>query len=158
LESVRRLPEIKVVMVVRPKNIVGLDIPANVRIMTNIPDSHAMNVLAFSRFMVLPLDSAYVPCGHITLVNAMQLGKAIAITRSEGVTDYVCEGENALMFSVGGVDEMTEVLRRMWYDRELCTRLGEAGRAFAAEHCGEAATLAGFMQILKKLGVRLETS
>jgi glycosyltransferase involved in cell wall biosynthesis len=158
LESVKRLPEIKAVMVVRPKNIAGLDIPANVRVMTNIPYSRAMNVLAFSRFMVLPLNSSDVPCGHITLINAMHMGKAIAITRSEGVSDYVCEGENALMFSAGSVDEMTEVLRRMWYDRELCTRLGEAGRAFTAEHCNESAILAGYMRILRQLGVRLETS
>jgi len=155
IEAVKRLPEANVVMVVRPENLVGLELPANVKVMTNIPFAQAMKVLAFSRFMVLPLDAADVPCGHVTLVNAMHLGKAFAITRSAGVADYVREGENALMFSVGSVDEMTDVLRRMWYDRELCARLGSAGRAFAAEHCTESHTFTSLMRIFTQLGVRL---
>ncbi len=155
IESVKRLPEIRVVMVVRPENVVGIDIPPNVKVMTDIPFGQAMNVLAFSRFMALPLDGARVPCGHVTLVNAMHLGKAFAITRSVGVVDYVREGDNALMFSAKSVDEMTSVLRRMWYESELCAQLGEAGRAFAAEHCTESHALLGFKRILRELGVPL---
>ncbi len=155
IESVKRLPEVNVVMVVRPENLVGLDLPPNVRVMTNIPFAHAMNVLAFSRFMVLPLDRADVPCGHVTLVNAMHLGKAFAITRSAGIADYIREGENALMFSAKSVNEMTDVLRRMWYDPELCARLGSAGRAFAAEHCTESHTFTAVLRIFRRLGVRL---
>jgi len=155
LESVKRLPEIKVVIVAKPENLVGLDVPSNVTVMTDIPYGQAMNILAFSRFMALPLDGADVPCGHITLVNAMHLGKAFAITRSSGVVDYVREGENALTFAAKSADEMTGVLRRMWYDPELCARLGEAGRAFAAEFCTESHYFEGFMRILKQLGVRL---
>jgi glycosyltransferase involved in cell wall biosynthesis len=158
VESVKRLPEVSVVMVVRPNSLAGIDIPPNISVMTEIPWGKAMNIIAYSQFMVLPLDGSDVPCGHMTIVSAMHLGKAIAITRSTGIADYVREGENALIFSAGSVDEMTEVLRRMWYDRELCGRLGEAGRAFAAEHCSEAATLAGYMRILRQLGVRLEAS
>ncbi len=155
IESVRRLPEIKVVMVVRAENLVGIDIPPNVKVMTDIPFGQAMNILAFSKFMVLPLDSADVPCGHITLVNAMHLGKAFAITRSAGVADYLREGDNALAFSARNVDEMTDIIRRMWYDPELCFRLGEAGRAFASVHCTEARVLMNFMRILRQLGVQL---
>jgi glycosyltransferase involved in cell wall biosynthesis len=155
VESAKRLPEIKFVIVVRPENLLGIDIPPNVNVMTNIPFGQAMNVLLFSKFMALPLDGADVPCGHITLVGAMHLGKAIAVTRSAGITDYAREGENSLMFSANSVDEMTEVLRRMWYDPELCRRLGDAGRAFATEHCTETRTLASFTRILEQLGVRL---
>ena len=155
IESVKRLPEVNVVMVVRPENLVGLDLPPNVRVMTNIPFAQAMNILAFSRFMTLPLDGADVPCGHVTLVNAMHLGKAFAITRSAGIADYIREGENALMFSAKSVNEMTDVLRRMWYNPQLCTRLGNAGRAFAAEHCTEAHTFTAVLRIFRQLGVRL---
>jgi len=156
IESVRCLPEISVVMVVRPENLVGIDLPPNVTVMTNIPFARAMNILAFSKFMALPLSGEDVPCGHVTLVNAMHLGKAFAITRSAGVADYIRDGDNALMFPAGDVDEMTKVLRRMWYDPELCARLGEAGRAFAAEHCTEAHTFASLKSILGQLGVEVK--
>ncbi len=155
IESLKRLPEVNVVMVVRPENLVGLDLPPNVKVMTNIPFAQAMNILGFSRFMALPLAGADVPCGHVTLVNAMHLGKAFAITRSAGISDYIREGENALMFSAKSVDEMTDVLRRMWYDPELCARLGSAGRAFAAEHCTESHTFTAVTRIFRQLGVRL---
>jgi len=158
IESVRRLPEVNVVMVVRPENLVGLDLPPNVRVMTNIPFAQAMNILAFSRFMALPLDGADVPCGHVTLVNAMHLGKAFAITRSAGIADYIREGENALMFSPKSVNEMTDVLRRMWDDPEMCARLGGAGRAFAAQHCTEAHTFTALMRIFRQLGLRLSAA
>ncbi len=155
IEAARRLPEVNVVMVVRPENLVGLDLPPNVRVMTNIPFAQAMNILAFSRFMALPLDGADVPCGHVTLVNAMHLGKAFAITRSAGIEDYIREDENALMFSAKNVSEMTEVLRRMWYDPELCARLGSAGRTFAAKYCTEDHTFTALMRIFRQLGLRL---
>jgi glycosyltransferase involved in cell wall biosynthesis len=155
VESVRLLPEINAVIVARPENLIGIDIPHNIKVMTNIPYGQAMNVLAFSRFMALPLEGADVPCGHITMVNAMHLGKALGITRSTGVADYVREDENALTFSAGSVDEMTSVLRRMWCDPELCARLGAAGRAFAAAHCTEARSFAGFKRILRQLGIPL---
>jgi glycosyltransferase involved in cell wall biosynthesis len=153
IEAVKRLPEMQVVMVVQPKNLIGLDIPPNVRVMTEIPIGQAMNILAFSRFMVLPLDGRDIPCGHMTIVHAMHLGKALAVTRSSGIADYIVEGETALAFPPKNVDQMTEVLRRMWNDPELCRRLGEGGRAFAAEHCSEAVTFVGLTRILREMGI-----
>jgi glycosyltransferase involved in cell wall biosynthesis len=151
LEAIKHLPEMKVVLVVQPKNLAGLDIPPNVTVMTEIPIGQAMNVLAFSRFMVLPLDGSDIPCGHMTIVHAMHLGKALAVTRSSGITDYMVEEETALAFPPKNVDAMTEVLRRMWNDPGLCRRLGEGGRAFAAEHCSEVVTFQGFTRILKEM-------
>ena len=153
IESVKRLPEMNVVLVVNPKNLAGLDIPPNVRVMTEIPIGQAMNILAFSRFMVLPLDGRDIPCGHMTIVHAMHLGKALAATRSSGIADYMIEGETAMAFPPKNVDEMTKVLRRMWNDPELCRRLGEGSRAFAAEYCSEARTFIGFTRILREMGI-----
>ncbi len=155
IESVKRLPEMQVVMVVRPDNLAGLDIPPNVRVFAEIPIGQAMNILAFSRFMVLPLDGKDVPCGHMTIVHAMHLGKALAATCSSGISDYVVEEETALAFPPKDVDKMTEVLRHMWNDPELCRRLGNGGRAFAAEYCSEARTFSGFTRILREMGIAL---
>lgn len=56
IESVKRLPEMLVVMVVPPDNLTGLDLPPNVRVFAEIPIGQTMNILAFSRFMMLSLD------------------------------------------------------------------------------------------------------
>lgn len=67
IEAMRQLPDIRAVIVVRPFNIAGITLPSNVEVRTNIPLGHAMNILAFSRFMVLPLAGSEIPCGHVTL-------------------------------------------------------------------------------------------
>jgi glycosyltransferase involved in cell wall biosynthesis len=137
IEAARRVPEVPFVLVVRPANLQGLDIPANVKVYTNLPFGRTMNVLAYSRFMLLPLVTSEVPCGHVTLVASMYLGKAYVITDSAGVRDYVHNGENALTVTVNSVDDLMAATRRLWADPALCRRLGENGLRFARSECTE---------------------
>ena len=88
----------------------------------NLPLGDAMNVLHHSRFMVLPLINSEVPCGHVTLVAAMHLGKALVITDSTGVSDYVRNGENALTGPTGSVEMLIAATKRLWENPMLCAR------------------------------------
>jgi glycosyltransferase involved in cell wall biosynthesis len=153
IAAMRQLPDIPLVMVVRPHNLVGLSLPANVTVLTSIPFAQAMAVLRHSRFMALPLTGPDVPCGHVTLVNAMHLGKAFAITRSSGVSDYCRHDDNALLVTHRSADEMAGAIRRLWDDQALCSRLGDSGRRFAAEVCSEANIVANFRRLLSVLGL-----
>jgi len=153
MKVMENLPELRLVMVARRKNLVGLRIPTNVAIYTDVPIARAMNILAFSRFMVLPLSDSKVPCGHVTLVLAMHLGKPVVITRSKGVEDYVQEGVNALTCEPRSPATMVSAIRMLWNDQSLRDRLGSAGKALAEAHCTEAAILAYFIALLKSLGV-----
>jgi glycosyltransferase involved in cell wall biosynthesis len=152
-EAMRALPHIKLVAVVKPHNIAGLTLPPNVEIQTAIPLGKAMNILAFSRFMVLPLAGSEVPCGHVTLVSAMYLGKAFVISNSLGVADYVLPGENAITCEAFNSDAMVEAIRLLWEDRSRCDALGERGRAFAHQYCSEASTFAWFSNYLQTKGL-----
>jgi glycosyltransferase involved in cell wall biosynthesis len=137
IEAASILPDIHFALVVRPESLRGLKLPANVTVYTNIPPDQAMEILSRSRFMVLPLTNSDVPCGHVTLVAAMHLGKALIITDSLGVRDYVRDGENAIAVAAGSSEALARATRRLWQDRDLCDRLGENGRLFAAENCSE---------------------
>jgi glycosyltransferase involved in cell wall biosynthesis len=137
IEAAWKLKDVRFVLVVRPENLVGLKLPPNVSVHTNIPFGKAMNVLAFSRFMVLPLIAGDVPCGHVTLVAAMHLGKAMVVTDSIGVRDYVHGGENSLAVAAGSMQDLAHAVDRLWQDQELCRRLGENGRTFATSECTE---------------------
>lgn len=153
MAAMKQLPDIPLVMVVRPHNLVGLDVPPNVRVLTSIPFPRAMAVLRHARFMALPLTGPDVPCGHVTLVNAMHLGKAFAITRSSGVADYCRHEDNALLVPHHSADDMAGAIRALWDDAALCRRLGESGRRFAAEVCSEANIVANFRRLLSELGL-----
>ncbi len=83
-----------------------------------------MNILFYSRFMVLPLVGTEVPCGHVTLVAAMHLGKAYVITESAGIRDYAKDGFNALTVRYGSLDDLVGAIVRLWDNPQLCAQLG----------------------------------
>jgi glycosyltransferase involved in cell wall biosynthesis len=148
-EAARRLPHIRFVVVMRPENLRGLEVPSNVVARMNIPFEVAMNILFYSKFMVLPLVDSEVPCGHVTIVCAMHLSKAYVITDSAGVRDYAKDQINSLTVKHGSADELATAVVRLWNDPELCARLGENGQRFAAAECTEehiAQHLSGWLQ------------
>jgi glycosyltransferase involved in cell wall biosynthesis len=148
-----RHPEIPQVWVVRPGNLTGLHLPPNVRVAANISYPASMNFLAHSRFMVLPLKSAEAPCGHVTLVSAMYLGKAIVATCSAGITDYVTEGETGLLCAAANVDSLEEHMLRLWNDPGEAERLGGNGLAFVQNHCSDAAVAEEMVDYFRSLGL-----
>jgi glycosyltransferase involved in cell wall biosynthesis len=137
VETARHVPHMRFVLVVRPDSLRGLAVPANVTVRTNLPLGMTMNVLLHSKFMVLPLIGSEVPCGHVTLVSAMHLGKAFIITDSSGVRDYVRNEENAITVAPGSIESLLSAIRKLWDDETLCARLGNAGKAFARRECTE---------------------
>lgn len=153
LEAARLMPEIRFVCVVRPNSLQNLDIPANVTVHINLPLDQAMNILLHSRFMVLPLLHSEVPCGHVTIVAAMHLGKAFIITDSEGVRDYVQNGINAMTIPPCSAAALVEATERLWRAPALCKSLGESGRRFAGRECTEEQVVRHFREWLEETGL-----
>jgi glycosyltransferase involved in cell wall biosynthesis len=153
MAAMARLPEVPLVAVMRPGNLAGLTIPPNVRIRVNIPGGEANNILRFSRFMVLPLAGTEVPCGHVTLVNAMFLGRAFLITSSSGVYDYVQEDVNSLTCEAFSPKALAARIRELWNDPDRCARLGRGGRQFADRHCREESVRHHLDAVLRSFGL-----
>jgi glycosyltransferase involved in cell wall biosynthesis len=138
VEACRILPHIAFVLVVRPDNLAGLDVPSNVRVIVNAPFEEAMNFLKHSAFTVLPLPTSTTPCGHVTLVCAMHLGKTVVATASEGIADYVVHGWNGLVCEAASPQSLADAVDRIWADPEEAQTLSENNRRFGAEHCSHA--------------------
>lgn len=137
LLAMGRLPRLRLVIVAAPENLVDLEIPANVSVRTNLPFMQAMNILAHSQFMVLPLRGARVPCGHVTMVSAMHSGKAVIATDSSGLDDYIVPGITALTCPAQNAAAMSAAIMAMHDDPAMSLRLGLAGQRFARKHCTE---------------------
>ena len=149
LAACRKLPEIPFVLVVRPENLTGLDVPANVRMVVNAPFPEAMNILRYSAFTVLPLPNSSVPCGHVTLVCAMHLRKAIVATDSSGIYDYVLPGVNGVLCKPSDPESMADEISRLWADQAAIARLGENSQRYGAENCSEARIRSDLAAVLK---------
>jgi glycosyltransferase involved in cell wall biosynthesis len=151
VEAARRLPAIRFVLVVRPHNLKGIDLPKNVTTRVNITFNESMRILFHSRFMVLPLINSEIPCGHVTIVAAMHLGKAMVVTASNGVSDYVKNDENAITIPPSDVGALVSGIERLWKNQEVCARLGSEGKLLAAQHCSEANVVDHFRKYLTSL-------
>src|SRR5207302_5851312 len=101
------------------------------------------------RFMVLPLRDSRVPCGLVTLVSAMHLGKAIISTESAGLLDYVKPGVNALTYPARDHVALAGAMQAMHDDPEISRRLGVAGQLFARTHCVEERVVEYFHEFLR---------
>jgi glycosyltransferase involved in cell wall biosynthesis len=155
IESMRRLPSIPLVLVATADSLPRRAVPENVHVMTHVPLADAMNVLAHSQFMVLPLRGASVPCGHVTIVSALHMGKAIVATDSSGLKDYLVDGKNALLVPPEDAIALSEGIEHLYNDPTLCKELGEEGKAFASAHCMEDNAVAYFRQFLSRNGIQV---
>lgn len=148
MAAMEKLPDLKMIIVVRPSNLKNLKIPANVKALVNISEPHAMNILKHSRFMVLSLKGAEIPCGHYTLVSAMHLGKGFIVTNSHGVSDYVIENYNGITCKPFAPDALAEAINNLWNDPEKSQKLGENGKQFAGKYCSENLSLQHLTNLL----------
>ena len=147
------LPDIRLVAVVRPDNLQGLIVPPNVVVRTNIPFPDAINILNYSRFTVVPLIGSEVPCGHVTIVVAMQFGVAPIVTRSTGLEDYAIPDRTAVTYAAHDAADLARQIRRLWDDRELTRTLGGNGRQFFADHCAEDVARSALADQLTRYGL-----
>lgn len=135
--AMRRLPRLKLVLVAAPENLRDLAVPSNVTVLTNIPLVQAMNILVHSRCMVLPLKHNRVPCGHVSIVSAMHLGRAVIASSSSGLDDYIIPQATGLTFPAGDDVALAAAIATLHDDPALALKLGLGGQRFAREHCAE---------------------
>jgi glycosyltransferase involved in cell wall biosynthesis len=78
----------------------------------------------------------------------MHLGKALVVTSSSGVSDYVKDDENAVTVAPSDIDAMAFAIERLWQNRERSARLGSEGKLLAAELCSESGVVGHFRRYL----------
>lgn len=139
------------VLIVKPASLSGLQLPPNVKVFTSIPWVDAWSLVFYADLAVIPLRSAVSPNGHVTLVGGMHLGKAHVVTDSSGLTDYVTNGETALMVPAGDAAAMQMAIESLLSNPGLANRLGSAAKDFAEENCSDEAALNFFANFLDRL-------
>ncbi|HFD88239.1 MAG TPA: hypothetical protein ENJ35_11270, partial [Gammaproteobacteria bacterium] len=95
-KAMAMIPERKLAVVASPASIKGLEVPENVTVFSNIPFGDAMNIAANAQFLVLPLLSETIPCGHGSIVSQFYLEKATIVTASQAMNGYAIAEENVL--------------------------------------------------------------
>jgi glycosyltransferase involved in cell wall biosynthesis len=150
-EAARLLPQAHFVLIARPNNLMGLDVPRNMTVHTNLSWERAWSIMWHSDAVALPLRSEKTPNGLVTAVGSMYLGKAQVITDSIGLADYFCDEENALLVPAKDPTALATSIARLLDDSDLRARLGIAAQTFARKNCTERVTVEFFRALLPVL-------
>lgn len=150
-EAARALPDLRFVAVTRPHNFDGLNPPENLEVRFNLPFAEAWGIVQHATAALVPLRSRETPCGLVTLVGGMHLGKAQIATDAAGSGEYLKDGETGLLVPAGDAGALAATIRRLQADPALTARLGAAAQAQAADYYSEAATVRFFTSLLKRM-------
>ncbi len=106
-------------------------LPANVKILREIPLEDTYALLARATVAVAPLLPAERSTGQVFFFEAMAMGKPVVATRSIGTTDYLRDNENALLVEPGDAAGLAAAVNRLLTNPDLAARLA----ARALEQC-----------------------
>jgi glycosyltransferase involved in cell wall biosynthesis len=105
---------------------------------TSVPGRvpNAFDYLAHADIFVLP--SLEEGSGSVSLLEAMQAGKAAVVSRVDGLPEDVIDGQSALLVPPGDDIALMGALERLISDHDLRTRIAHAAhqqyrRRFSAE-------------------------
>ena len=131
-EAARSL-DTRVTLVAHPRNIEGLDLPANVDVQSDLPYRELRSAYARAGCVVVPQhadDYAFGSEGGglTALLEAMAMGKAIVASDRAVLRDYVEDGVEAILVPPGDPAALREAIEGVLGDRELAASLGAAAR------------------------------
>jgi glycosyltransferase involved in cell wall biosynthesis len=77
---------------------------------------------------VVPLAAAPYAAGVTSIVEAMAMGKALVVSASPGVRDYVVDGTSALVVPIGDAGALRAAIERLWADGAERARMARHNR------------------------------
>lgn len=84
--------------------------------------------------VAVPLYENDFQAGITSLLEAMAMGKAVIVTRTQGQTDVVIDGETGLYVAPGDAAGWRAAIARLREDPALRRRLGENARVWVERH------------------------
>jgi glycosyltransferase involved in cell wall biosynthesis len=84
--------------------------------------------LLHARCVAVPLGVGDISAGQMVLLQAMEMGKAVVLTRTATTVDYVRDGHDALMCEPGDADGLRAQVLRALADDTLREQIGANAR------------------------------
>ena len=101
---------------------------SNLEVLSNISDEEYYNILSQAYCVIISIKDCNISAGQITLIQAMQFGKPVILTQSDGLTnDYVINEENGLIVQKNKAS-LKDAIDRIYKDKKLYEKLSINGR------------------------------
>jgi len=109
------------------------DLPHNVELLHKCYGKDMAREMSHCHCVVIPLKDLNISAGQLVILQAMQLGKPIIVTRSKGVVDYIEDGVNGLLMD-NTKESLMACLDRL-EDKEIYNKLATANNLrFSKQH------------------------
>lgn len=129
--------KLKIIGVNNLRKLGVLNLPCNVELHESIPINKLKELIAKSRFVVIPLPYYKYSYGQMTLLQSMAMGKAVIVTKVPGVIDYVTPGKDALFVGLYDVSDMRQKIELLLNNPSLVERLGKQARETIVQRFNE---------------------
>jgi glycosyltransferase involved in cell wall biosynthesis len=142
--------EVSVKIIAQKYNLEYVDVPGNVAVQYGVFGEEFDRGVAEAKMVIIPLDRPDESSGQLVLLNAMYFGKAVIITDSEAVRDYVDDQQSALLTAPHDASALRSAITRLLHDDSLRRLLGENARRKVLDQFM-------FAKTMKQLVARLST-
>jgi len=105
-----------------------IEVPENVHITGRLPRAELKNYYARSQFIILPVYDTVFSAGATGSLEAACMGRAVIATRSQGIVDFVVDGETGILVEPGNVAEMRAAIEYLLTHPEEACRMGKNAR------------------------------
>lgn len=127
----------------------ALDRAPRVRVLGPVSLDVYVECLRAARVVVVPLFDARFTAGHLTIADALCLGRPVVAADLPTARDFIEPGESGLLYDAGRPDSLARQLGTLLGDPALRERVGQGGRA--AEQRISAAARDTFLQAQRRV-------
>ncbi len=121
----------------------------NVEFLGNRGGEELISLVQNSRFVVVP--SEWYDNSPLVIYESFSMGKPVIVSTLGGMPELVEPGEDGFHFPPGDVDELTDRIRTLWQNPELCKRMGEKARQKAEREFSPESHYDQLMKIYQRL-------
>lgn len=121
-----RIAGVPITVVCYPRNISGLDIPAQVKVLSNLSHDEYRRLLLGADLVVTPTLAPAYPSGQTVVLEAMSMGCATLTTDSPAMREYVSDGVDGVLVPPRAPAEMAQLIGDLLKDDDRRQSLGAA--------------------------------
>ncbi len=117
----------------------------------NLSTREYRDLIAGALCVVLPLRPSIHAGGVSTLLEAMSSAKAVIVSRTDGLADYVADGQTCRVVPPGDAAALRDAIEDLAQDEAERRRLGAAARDFVVAQCSPEAVAGRLLEVWRGL-------
>lgn len=117
----------------RVEDLAGAELPPGIEVLGYVDRSRYMSLLSRARVVAVSIRTTEYPSGQSVMLEAMAMARAVVVTNTASLSEYISDGKTALAVPPGDPDALRARILEAASDEDLRRRIGAAGRAAVEE-------------------------